>query len=651
MALLYQNGKNKSVRTEVEELELLKNDLDALTPEERILLDDVLRDLEATGSSPLADEISKLSYDAPLASIEEFVSSKYYLGELADSLFPKLKQDVIDLFSGDYDTAMFGGSLGAGKSTVAVVTFLRVLYEISMLSNPHKTFGIAPNDNIGFAVVAVNQFVAQGIIDSKISRIIDDSPYFSTKFRPISKKEGGIYFPKNIVLLPGISTETGGIGANVICVMMDEVNFFKTVDGNEGVKDYAYEIYKSFKTRMESRFRGRGKLPGMMVLVSSKKSVNSLTERVMKENIDNKRFYVVENATYEVVPQERFSGDVFRVAVGTENAMSRILGDNEPDPESMLVVKVPVEYKSSFETDIDRALRDISGIATVSVTPFISRRDKIIESIDPNRNHPFEYYIWQQDVPAKWKWEEICTKNYDGSWSPKINPSAPRFIHLDMSKNKDLTGLSMVHVGGGKEVLRGGRSETVPHFVVDFVLGIQAPPTGEIYQHEVRRLIYELAEHGFFIKKVTADTFQSLGTLQALKTQGFETDTVSVDKVGPYDYFKSALYEDRVSYYRHHLLLKELRELERSSKTGKVDHPTPGSKDLADAVCGAVFALSQSSLSMAIQSSYEPKRSDYVDDENWVLGSDIPVDKSVQSGKDNSAVPGRKKFDLPFVMG
>jgi hypothetical protein len=48
------------------------------------------------------------------------------------------------------------------------------------------------------------------------------------------------------------------------------------------------------------------------------------------------------------------------------------------------------------------------------------------------------------------------------------------------------------------------------------------------------------------------------------------------------------VYEDRVALPHRELLLQELTEL-RVVNDKKVDHPRKGSKDLSDAMCGAVF--------------------------------------------------------------
>ena len=53
-----------------------------------------------------------------------------------------------------------------------------------------------------------------------------------------------------------------------------------------------------------------------------------------------------------------------------------------------------------------------------------------------------------------------------------------------------------------------------------------------------------------------------------------------------------AIYDRRVEAPHHPKALSELARLERDPKTGKLDHPPDGSKDVADAMACVVFGLS-----------------------------------------------------------
>jgi hypothetical protein len=74
--------------------------------------------------------------------------------------------------------------------------------------------------------------------------------------------------------------------------------------------------------------------------------------------------------------------------------------------------------------------------------------------------------------------------------------------------------------------------------------------------------------------------------MNELKVYGINTEILSVAKKH-YEDFAMIITEERVHGPRIELLTEELLQL-RIIK-GKVDHPRKGSKDLADAVCGAIY--------------------------------------------------------------
>ena len=112
-----------------------------------------------------------------------------------------------------------------------------------------------------------------------------------------------------------------------------------------------------------------------------------------------------------------------------------------------------------------------------------------------------------------------------------------------------------------------------------------------------------MKEQNFKIKHITSDTYQSANLHQDLKSDGFECSILSVDRVEqipgehvgickPYEYLKNTIYEERIKLYKTELLYNELVQLEKDNNTGKVDHPPKGSKDQADAICGAIYTAS-----------------------------------------------------------
>jgi hypothetical protein len=74
--------------------------------------------------------------------------------------------------------------------------------------------------------------------------------------------------------------------------------------------------------------------------------------------------------------------------------------------------------------------------------------------------------------------------------------------------------------------------------------------------------------------------------MQQLKQYGINTEILSVAKKH-YDDMAMVVLEERLSGPHIQLLIDELLQLR--IMRDKVDHPRKGSKDLADAVCGAIY--------------------------------------------------------------
>ena len=172
-------------------------------------------------------------------------------------------------------------------------------------------------------------------------------------------------------------------------------------------------------------------------------------------------------------------------------------------------------------------------------------------------------------------------------------------------------------------------------YKVAFSVSIEAPKKSQISFEKNRNFIRWLRNKGFSIKCVSADTFQSASLLQELKMDGFNTATISVDRVdkqtkncAPYAYFKAAIYERRIQLYsKCDLLTTEITELEKESD-GHINHPdhgTKGSKDQSDAACGAVYSASR----FAEEYSYS-----YGDNIIATLeGNDLPEEININSRK------------------
>lgn len=615
--LRVSGGRPRTERTPEEELGEIEREYAKLTSAERVVFDKMVAELHGA-TDPSAPSILQAFSSAELLQspvpMEQFVKDPYYLGNTASNLYPKLLDDLTELFAGDYQLCLFAGSIGYGKSFAVSVGVCRVLYELSCMRNPHASLGIAPGTNISIVCFSVTEFLAQKVIMEYLVTKLVASPYFTEHFPcEVTKKE--LRFPRNVWVAPRASNDNSALGLNVISAFMDEVNFLHTpkVQMRAGAGTRAEGLFAKLYRRMKSRFERGGKLPGKMFVVSSAKTQDDFTATLVQQAKDDPSIFVRDYALWDVHPPERYTADRFAVLVGNDAVASKVLSESEEArfraelPEGCALLDVPETFRPDFERDLEGAIRDLGGISTVAYAPFLSRREKIAEAVDVRLRHPFSKQPWDPSAPGEFLWSQM-TKPFSerGEFGvremrerPILHPSAPRHIHLDLAWTGDAAGFVMAHIGGYTDVdrrspERGLYTERAPMIVVDAIIQVVPPVGGEILLADMRSLIYELTNHGYTIGKITMDSYQAVDTMQTLKAKGYDAEILSIDrKTDPYDTLKSALYENRVLYYECPALMKELRELERDNVKKKIDHPVNGSKDLADALAGVVFTLSQ----------------------------------------------------------
>ena len=616
-------GHVESVRTEEESHELLRKELEALSPEEREALEIALAEAMGKASPRLYSAISKMEWTQEPVDLERFVRDPYYLGNTCDTLYPRLLEDLKELYAdGTYREAIFTGAIGWGKTFTASIGLCYLLHTIGCMRDPHRSFGIAPNSNISIVCLSVNEALATKVAYENIASKIEASPWFQEHF-PFKKTKKELRFPKQVWVAARATTDNSVLGLNVIGGMLDETNFMRTrkaddprfIQGNQ-----AENLYNAMQRRMKSRFERKGKLPGILFVVSSKQTEEDFTAKRVHESAADPTIFVRDYALWDVKPSHYYSGDWFHVLVGNESTPSRMLRPEE-DPkevesvmgEGCVLIAVPEEYRHDFEKDLEGATRDLAGVATVAVSPYLSRREKIEEAIDYTRQHPFSTESWDPSQPGRFKWEKMVQQTVDRDYltdypvyKPILNPQSPRVIHIDPSLTGDATGFAMGHVGGWASVIRRNDeghkfAERAPIFVIDLALRITPPLGDEIQFADIRRLVYELSQRGYTITKVTMDSWQSVEAIQKLNQKGFNAEVLSVDRtMAPYETLKSALYENRLKVYDYPPLIKELRELEHDRVKRKVDHPSRGSKDVSDAVAGVCFTLVEQSLTQPL---------------------------------------------------
>jgi hypothetical protein len=713
VGIISDKGRPRSIRDLAEEHDRLREEIEGMTLEEQIA---VIETLEKIGGE-IPEEllhVSKLAavdYRVRPVSVDRFLHDEYYIGHIGRTLYPQLKKDLEELFEGDYHEGALGGSIGWGKTYFATCAMAYVLYQMSCLRHPQRAYGLSDGSAIYVAMLAPSEKVARRVAVQELMGKIEHSPYFREHFKHLRYAPSSleIEFPNKIWVVAGSTRSTAIIGLNVFSGFIDETSFMgesKSLDssGKFIVEDLGEKIHKSIVRRIKSRFQQVGRLPGVLLTVSSKERPTAFIEKRIEQAKENEdpSFFVREYATWDVKPGN-YSGKRFWVVAGNEKIQSRILKDDENlerekarwTEMGLRVIDVPIEWKNDFERDIDNALREIAGIATEAVTRFMTRIDMITKAVDLGSDvltNPVgdegtgAMHTWMAGTPLVIRWGSIAETFerrlaggvMEQAWRPRRHPHALRYVHWDSSLTGDCTGLAIAHVARWKEVIRRDPfgeeyTELAPVIETDLVLRIKPPPGDEIMMSDVRSILYQFVGHGFQIAYVSMDQYQSADSLQQLKKRGIEAEVVSVDKTSDaYDTLKDAIYEGRAVVHPHPWLESELRSIQRIMKSGgrvKIDHPdrmtgpdgneVVGSKDVADALAGVTFSLTRRMPGRPVPPVRGASITDGQEkpDHSWVSGGRVMVsEKSGTTGDRRSIVGGTPSFEpddgpKPFIKG
>jgi phage terminase large subunit-like protein len=178
------------------------------------------------------------------------------------------------------------------------------------------------------------------------------------------------------------------------------------------------------------------------------------------------------------------------------------------------------------------------------------------------------------------------SRRFDETFVP--DPDKKYFVHADLAQRHDKCAVAIAHVEKWVSVqVMKDYEQVVPVVVVDAVAWWEPRKEGPVNLSEVKQWIQNLRRIGFDIGMVSFDRWNSFDIQNELKAVGIRTETVSVAKKH-YEDMAMLVYEERLAMPSIELLFEELTEL-KIVKNNRVDHPRKSSKDLADAVCGAIF--------------------------------------------------------------
>ena len=454
---------------------------------------------------------------------------------------------------------------GSGKDFTSTVACAYIVYKLLCLKDPARYFGKPSGDAIDLINVAINAQQAKNVFFKGFKTKIEKSPWFAGKYNP---KADSIEFDKAITVYSGHSERESHEGLNLLLAVLDEISGFASEigTGNDQGKT-AENIYKAFRASVDSRFPDLGKL---VLLSFPRYNGDFISEKydaviLEKESIEKTHRFIIN----PLLPEDS-QDNWFDITWDEDYIKSYkypgVFALKRPTWEVNPTRKID-DFKIAFLTDMGDAMQRFACVPTFASDAFFKQSQKV-RSCMTLRN-PLDQF-----------------RRFDETFKP--DPDKIYYIHADLAQKHDKCAVAIAHVEKWVNIqVINNYEQVAPIVVVDAVAWWEPKVEGPVNLSEVKQWIQNLRRLGFNIGMVSFDRWQSFDIQNELKQVGMRTETVSVAKKH-YEDMAMLVYEERLAMPSIDLLFEELTEL-KIMKNDRVDHPRKKSKDLADAVCGAIF--------------------------------------------------------------
>jgi len=350
------------------------------------------RDSALKGNTEVAAQLTLMRQVPP--TVEEVMSSPEFLGQLME-YYPLVSKDIrrinADVFTGAEPVfeAYLGGATGTGKSHTLKTTTIHQVICMSCFDPPQQLVGKPASDVMLWTLQSVDASTTKQVLYQPIRQLFEAMPYARRNMRWNKDKDAALEFDNNIWVVPGSAALNSTIGALTPGGAFDEFSFLQRIANSAragqagGTWDQAEEVYKNISRRRRRGMTTRGIAVGVLCFASSVKYAADFLESRMTtaEEKGAPNTVSIRHRQFDVMPARKHSGARFHLLVGTEEYATRVLGEHERAgidyPAAGRVEDVPVEYKVDFERDPEGALRDVLGVASQAISPFIARRDTV----------------------------------------------------------------------------------------------------------------------------------------------------------------------------------------------------------------------------------------------------------------------------------
>lgn len=451
------------------------------------------------------------------------------------------------------DTHIIGNAIISHNSTMASIIALKEFYDLIILDNPQKKYGILNASPITILVMAQSQAQVKETIFAAMKGYAENSRFFTAL-----QNKGEIEIlseeirckSKNIAIYAKHTNSKSLVGYTVKAMILDEVSRFETV-GEDG-KNKAFEIWDNVGA-------------GGSTFGSDFKKVAISSAWEPGDPIE-----VLYNLALKNPSSLAFKLTTFQVNLSLKKGITEVV-------------------KSDYLNNFIKARREYEGIRFTKFNTFIeienlnkaSRSVSVIDAIPSQID---------TDTPGG-------PKHYAGLEIQRITPNqisdSLSFIHVDPALKKDSAALAIarpIQEGGKWKIQIDALLKWEPHTdnkgnkrVVSFI---------DIEEKLIQ--ISKIRRTG----KITFDQWQSQSIIQKLNSLGIDAQQVSCSREMQFTYytlFRDLLAHDYIVLPRDNAwtdnAITELSELVLKANR-QIIHPTAG-KDLADAIVNAVYQCNQ----------------------------------------------------------
>jgi hypothetical protein len=532
----------------------------------------------------LIDMLDGEEFDERPVDLRTFVTSPQFLGlpplsEAQYTLIEKSSQiykeaTLKKLFGDEEGARMYKQTAteviaqlgkGSGKDYSSTIAVSYIVYLLLCLKDPATYYGKPPGDAIDILNIAINAQQANNVFFKGFKTRIERSPWFVGKY---TDKASEMKFDKSVTVHSGHSEREAWEGYNVLVVILDEISGFATdnTTGHDQAKT-ANAIYDMYRASVDSRFPDFGKV----ILLSFPRFKNDPIQKFYDSVIAEKE---------TIIRTHHFKMDE-DLPDGTEGNEFEVQWE-EDHIKSYLIPKVYALKRPTWEVNPTRSINDFKTAFYKNSMDALGR----FACMPPEMVDAF--FKSREKIEKAFNKMNLAVDNF-GRIEEWFKPEDDKdyFIHVDLAQKHDHCAVALAHVDKWVNVkVTNEYSQPAPIVSVDAVRYWTPTPDKSVDFTEVKDYILSLKTRGFNIRACTFDRWNSHDMMQQLKSYGINTELLSVSKKH-YDDMAMVVMEERLSGPAIKLLIDELLQLK--IMRDKVDHPRKGSKDLADAVCGAVY--------------------------------------------------------------